>query len=137
MRLLAMVILSGFSLQTFAGANMAPPPETLVQVLEINCNYLRNSKKSIQAVVWGLADENRTMRYADVTLVREVPKQKEPTKKTYKMDYLAPAGMSLYFKFENKEEKTKLEAFGDDMGGMSSLTIGKRSYELTCSIDEI
>jgi hypothetical protein len=52
----------------------------------------------------------------------------------YDMDFAPAKGLSLIFKFQNLTEKTSLEIFGDDMGGMSTLTV--KVFPVTCMLEQ-
>lgn len=71
---------------------------------------------------------------SDITFA-EVVVRKGKQEKLYLMKYVVPKGFSLVMNFENQSEGTALEIYGDDMGRMSSLKLGKKTHELTCVVE--
>jgi hypothetical protein len=132
MKSLIFVILS-FTLSNFALA-AAPVPEVLK--MTGSCTFMTSRTKALDIQVYSTT---ATGELTGAHVVLSSVKSDGTILKTlarYEMDYVAPKGLSLIFKFQNLKEQTSLEVFGDDMGGMSTLTIKKKVYSVTCFLEE-
>lgn len=99
-------------------------------VNEINCNVFRSRVTYVAAKVYKRGNST----YAVVSVMK-LPNNTVVA--TYNLPYKDPGTLSLYMTFADTQKNIEFAAFGDDMGGMSHLKVGKRETTLTCSIDPI
>ncbi|MEK6774455.1 MAG: hypothetical protein AABY64_10965 [Bdellovibrionota bacterium] len=102
----------------------------LVKTMTIRCTFLKSSNMMLEAQVYGT---KKKVGYANVSVLKNVS-GKSQILNQYQLPYVNPNGMSLFMDFLDQANRVALRVSGDDMGGMSSLVVGNKTYELTCGI---
>lgn len=104
------------------------------------CNYVDHEDRYLEADIYSANEsEDSELVLADITVFKI---EKESGKKLkelahFQLPYVKPAaGLSLIMKFSDESLDTTLDIFGDDMGGMSSLQLGKKEFVLTCGVED-
>ncbi len=122
-------LISAFFLLNQTPAN-AQVNNILVKTMVIRCTFLKSSNMMLEAQVYGT---KKKVGYANVSVLKNVS-GKSQILNQYQLPYVNPNGMSLFMDFLDQANRVALRVSGDDMGGMSSLVVGNKTYELTCGI---
>ena len=114
------------------GAAHAKKESESVKKAEFICEFSHDDEKRLNVDVYGPTD-SEDWSSAVVTVYKYTDKKgNKKILKQYEMNYVVPKKPSLFLNFSNKAEYTALSIFTDDMGSMSSLTVGDNTEDLTC-----
>ncbi len=128
MRSIVLILVSLFAMSSTAGS------KTPTKLLEINCTYVSNQNRTIEAIGFGLNKDE--LSYVEVEKVSYIKNVRKAGKK-FRLDFVKPEGLSMIWTFRNEKTQTELNVFGDDMGGMSSLKVGRTELVLTCGVEQL
>lgn len=119
--------------QSFGFASAGPAE---VDKLTTTCEFNQSPTKRLEAQIYSLSSkEEFSGAHVVINSVSSRGKVLRVLAR-YELTYIDPKKPSLFLSFENKERKEFLELFADDVGGLSTLTLGSKSYSLTCQLQK-
>lgn len=108
--------------------------KTLFKKMEISCEFFDDESKFLEGVGYSTTAEGE-ISFAEIEIYKQTGSRKSKLS-TYKLTYVKSKDLSLVIKFEDTQRNIKLEVFGDDMGGMSSLVVDNKKVDLTCMVED-
>ena len=102
----------------------------LVKKMDISCTFLRSPNMTLAGEVYGARNQ---LGFAKVAVVAN-GSGKQQVMNQYQLAFVKPNGMSMYLEFRDPRNGIALNIANDDMGGMSSLVVKNKTYELTCGV---
>jgi hypothetical protein len=125
MKLLLTVMTVAFSLNASAKVIGG---KTFFAKMSATCSFPDFENKRLEAKFFSRGPSSEIL-FANVVITEGNQKS------YYRMSYVDPGELSLVFSFENVDDDTALEIYGDDVGRMSSLKLGDDKFDLTCSMN--